>query len=112
MSGLLALPRLVAGCTANFCLPPTWAVLTHTDRLNAELEKQRGAGNPSESLSGRTENMRQLPTEQSAPEGVEGTSKSGRALQGWGDHGRPRGRRRSDLIWFLPFDKKEIRSLL
>lgn len=79
MSEWLALPRLVAGCTGNFCLPPTWAVLTHTDRLNAELEKQRGAGNPSESLSGQSENMRQLPTEQSAPKGVEGTSKSGQS---------------------------------
>lgn len=73
MSEWPALPRLVAGCTGNLCL-------THTDRLDSELEKQRyraDTGNPSESLFGQSENMRQLPTEQSAPKGVEGTSKSG-----------------------------------
>lgn len=61
----------------NLRLQPSWLTLT-----DPELEKQSGThragtGNPSESLFGQSENMRQLPTEQSAPKGVEGTSKSG-----------------------------------
>lgn len=42
-------------------------------------------GTPSESLFGQSENMRQLPTEQSAPKGVEGTSKSGQRPCGAGE---------------------------
>lgn len=63
----------------NLGLQPNWAVLTHTDRLGAGKQSGTRGGyrDPSESLSGQSENMRQLPTEQSAPKGVEGTSKSG-----------------------------------
>lgn len=115
VSGWLALPRLVAGCMiTSVCNQTGLSWLTLTD---PELEKQSGThragtGNPSESLFGE-ENMRQLPTEQSAPKGVEGTSKSGqgpyRACDTTTIHKAGTG---SDLVWFPPFDKKEILILL
>lgn len=64
----------------NLRLQPNWAVLTHTDRPGAGKAKWYTQGRyrePQREPFGQSENMRQLPTEQSAPKGVEGTSKSG-----------------------------------
>lgn len=111
-----ALPRLVAGCMGNLCLPPNWAVLTHTDRLNWELEKQSGTQQieetPARAFLASQRIWGSSPLNNLHQKVWKAQARVARDLQGWWDHKRPQGRRRSDLVWFPPFDNKEILILL
>lgn len=100
----------------NLRLQPNWAVLTHTDRPGAGKAKWYTQGRYREPQREPFWPVREY---EAAPHWTICTKRCGRhkqewpgTLQGWWDHERPQGRRRSDLVWFPPFDKKEILILL